>query len=74
MSAALPRHCATDGARKRGTRSTDHFSDSPTLSPSVARDGKTDPLLTRRGFTAGRSSRKFLLELVELMGIEPMTS
>ena len=35
---------------------------------------KTDPPLTRRGFSGQDRSRKVLPELVELTGIEPVTS
>ena len=35
---------------------------------------KTDPPLTRRSVSGQGRSRKLLLELVELTGIEPVTS
>jgi hypothetical protein len=35
---------------------------------------QTDPLLTRRGFNGLGHLRNLLLELVELTGIEPVTS
>jgi hypothetical protein len=41
---------------------------------SVTAGAKTDPPLTRRGSGGYGPFRKLLSELVELMGIEPMTS
>jgi hypothetical protein len=44
------------------------------VEPPAVAHGKTDPLLTRRGSAGQVSGADLLSELVELMGIEPMTS
>jgi hypothetical protein len=59
-----------------GDRCVDHRTRRPDgeLAVFQGEAAKTDPPLTRRGFSGQFQFRKLLLELVELTGIEPVTS